>query len=61
MEKFDRQKWYSNKYEKFGADLEKEYSQNLKKAIKEDKNFGSIADWIRFYGDKYLKEKNKKI
>ena len=36
MEKFDRQKWYSEKYEKFGADLEKEYSQKLKKAIKED-------------------------
>lgn len=45
----------------FGADLEKEYSQNLKKAIKEDKSFGSIAEWIRFYGDKYLKEKKKKI
>ena len=61
MEKFDRQKWYSEKYEKFGADLEKEYSQKLKRDIKEDEKFGSIADWIRFYGDKYLKEKNKKI
>lgn len=61
MEKFNRQKWYSNKYEKFGADLEKEYCQRLKRIIKEDEKFGSIADWIRFYGDKYLKEKNKNI
>lgn len=58
-EKFDKNEWYKNKYEKFGADLDKEYSKKLKKAISEDKNFNSIADWIRFFGDKYLKNKRK--
>lgn len=55
----NKNKWYKKTYEKFGADLEKEYSQKLKKAIKEDKNYASIADWIRVQGDKYL-EKVKK-
>nr|DAM91473.1 MAG TPA: Ribbon-helix-helix protein, copG family [Caudoviricetes sp.] len=52
----NKNNWYKNKYEKFGADLDKEYCQKLKKAIKEDKNFTSIADWIRKYGDEYLKK-----
>ncbi len=54
----NKKDWYKKRYEKFGADLEKEYSQKLKKAIAEDKNYESIADWIRQHGDKYLKEKN---
>ena len=60
MGTFNRQKWYSERYEKFGADLEKEYCQKLKETIKADKKFGSIANWIRFYGDKYLNKKKIK-
>lgn len=54
---FNRQKWYKKTYEKFGADLEKEYSQKLKKAIANDKDYKSIAEWIRVQGDKYLNQK----
>lgn len=53
----NKKEWYKKKYEKFGADLDKEYSQKLKKAIKEDKNYESIAEWIRVQGDKYLEKK----
>ena len=56
----NKSKWYKEKYEKFGADLDKEYSQKLKKAIAEDSRYGSIAEWIRAHGDKYLKEREKK-
>lgn len=49
--------WRKKQYEKFGADLEKEYSQKLKKAILEDKEYSGIADWIRKKGDEYLKSK----
>lgn len=57
--KWNRSEWQKQKYEKFGADLDKEYSQKLKKAIAEDIRYDSIADWIRERGDKYLKEREK--
>ena len=56
----NRNNWYKKKYEKFGADLDKEYSQKLKKAIKEDDKYKSISAWIKERGDIYLKEIKKK-
>jgi len=56
----NKKEWYKKTYERFGADLDKEYSQRLKKAIEKDDKYNSIADWIRTQGDKYLKEKEKK-
>lgn len=57
--KENKKEWYKQKYEKFGADLDKEYSQRLKKAIKEDERYESIAEWIREQGDIYLKKIKK--
>lgn len=55
----NKKEWYKKQYERFGADLEKDYCQKLKKVIAEDTNYSSIADWIRQHGDKYLKKQNK--
>lgn len=49
--------WRKKKYEKFGADLEKEYSQKLKKAILEDTEYSGLADWIRKKGNEYLENR----
>ena len=48
-DKANKNEWYKKTYEKFGADLDREYSQKLKKAIKDDNNFNSIAAWIRHF------------
>lgn len=56
----NKKEWYKKTYERFGADLDKEYSQKLKKAISKDVRYNSIADWIRAQGDKYLKDFQKK-
>ncbi len=57
----NRNEWYKQKYLKFGADLDKEYCEKLKQTIKDDKDYKSIADWIKERADKYLKEKNVKF
>ena len=51
--------WRKGKYEKFGADLDIEFCKELKDAIKKDKAYTSIADWIRQNGEKYLKKLSK--
>ena len=45
----NRNEWYKQKYLKFGADLDKEYCEKLKQTIKDDKDYKSIAEWIKEY------------
>lgn len=57
----NKRNWYKETYSKFGADLDKEYCEILKRTIKNDPDYASIAEWIRERSDKYLKEKNVKF